>query len=319
MRRELIKRAVADIEAGAVADTEAGNVKDKEDFMKRKLVRVRGKVLRVVVSLQVLLTPVQMIARAGSLVAQTRPGVTAEEARRARAAAVEFTDRLLRARDLAPVVREMFVADFARRYIQSQAKRTGNTARGEFMFEGVPALQFKTALTAHAESELWPRLYVAANTLLHYGFLTFMAKGGTSAESLEKDLLEVYPPAVRKLFAERPALANFFVKRGDYKAVATLEELRETVETMEQAVRLSREQLDRRLPLKLDRLDANMSALRSVADSMEVQLLPTGDAELMGYTADTRLLRILSPIGLVLILAPEGDRLKVVWASTVRD
>jgi hypothetical protein len=117
--------------------------------MKRTLVRARGKVLRVAVSAQMLLAPAQFLVRAGALAAQARPGVTAEEARRARAAAVEFTERLLRARDLKPVVGEMFVADFARRHVAQEASRGGG--RGDFMFEGVPALQFRRALLAHAE------------------------------------------------------------------------------------------------------------------------------------------------------------------------
>lgn len=285
--------------------------------MKKKKLGVRGKVLRVLLSLQVLAAPAQFVARAGSLVAQARPDVMAEEARRARAAAAEFAERLLRARDFGPVVREMFVGDFARRYVAAQAGRT--EAGGEFMFDGVPALQFKAALGAQAEGELWPRLHVAANNLLHYGFLTFMARGGPSAGTLEKEVLEVYPPEVREMFSERPALANFLVKRGDYAAVATQEELRETVETLERAARLTRERLDARLPLRAERLDANVSELRRVADEMPVEALPAGGEVFMGQPAGTRLLRVLSPVGLVLILTPEGDRMRVVWASTIRD
>jgi hypothetical protein len=134
-----------------------------------------------------------------------------------------------------------------------------------------------------------------------------MAKGAPSADSLEEGLREVYPPAVFEMFAARPTLANFFVKRGDYVAVGTLEELREMVETLERAAALTREQLDRRLPLKPEKLDANMEELRQAADSFEVETLQTADAEFMGYPAGTRLLRVLSPVGLVLILKPEGE------------
>lgn len=277
--------------------------------------RLWGRALRVLVSLQLLIVPAQFGLRVLAFAAQARPGLTAEEAKRARAVAAEFSERLLRARDLAPVVREMFVADFARRYVAEQGKRHGGG--GDFMFDGIPALQFRRELAAaHAESELWPRFYVAANDLLHYGFLTFMAKGGPKPNALEQELRRVYPAEVFELFARRPTLANFFVKRGDYVAVDTLEELRETTETLERAARLTREQLDRNVPLKPEKLDANMGELRRMADRLPVEPLDTGGESFLGYPAGTRLLKVVTPVGLMLILAPDGDKLKVVWAST---
>jgi hypothetical protein len=93
--------------------------------VKSKLAKLRGPLVRVVVSLQLVVTPAQLALRVGAAAAvQTAPGgVLADEAREARELAAVFSERLLRARDLAPLVREMYVGDFARRYVEQQAAR----------------------------------------------------------------------------------------------------------------------------------------------------------------------------------------------------
>ena len=288
--------------------------------MKRKLVKLRGPLARLLLALQLFALPAQFALRAWAMVVQARPGVvSADDARRARAAAAAFAERLLRSRDLGAVVREMYVSDFARRYVEQQSGRAVQGPPRDFMFEGIPSLRFSPALLARPESELWPRLYVAANNLHHYGFLSFMARGGPSPGRLEQEVRDVYPRGVAELFDKNPSLANFLVRKGDYVPVGTTEELRDVVTRLEEAARLTRAALDSRLPLKEEKLERSLGELRRVTESMEVRELQTGGRAFMGYPAGARFFRVLTPVGLDLLLVREGEAMKVVWAHMMRN
>src|SRR5947207_14225930 len=68
-----------------------------------------------------------------------RGGLTKEEERQAREVAAAFTDRLVETHDFAQVVSELYVGDFAARYVRRDAASAAR-GRGEtIMLAGWPA------------------------------------------------------------------------------------------------------------------------------------------------------------------------------------
>lgn len=248
-------------------------------------------------------------------------GVTKEEGRRAREVAAAFTDRLIETRDFAPVVRELYAGDFMSRYLKRESAGQARAGSKTFMLEGVPALSFKESLAAHADDEYWPRLYVAAQTFLHFSFLSLYSRrslkelGG--ADDLDsQEILDVYPPEVFKLFDSNPTLANFLMKKGPPVDVGTTDELRAVTVTLEEAVRLTRARLDERLA-KGSHLAENLRLMKAAAARTKVELLTEG--EFMGYPPGTRFFKLFTPVGYSLILVEDGGAMKVVWASVPSD
>src|SRR2546423_293995 len=138
--------------------------------MKQDVLKVR---LSSALLLTLLLAQGALPARAGQA---GRAGVTKEEEREAREVAAAFTNRLVETHDFAPVVKELYVGDFMSRYLKHELDAGPHSESARFMLEGVPALSFREALAARGDSEYWPRLYVAAQSFLHFGFLSILSK-----------------------------------------------------------------------------------------------------------------------------------------------
>jgi len=247
--------------------------------------------------------------------------LTKEEERQAREVAAAFTDRLIETHDFAQVVSELYVGDFAARYLKREAASAAR-GRGEtFMLAGVPALSFKETLAAR-DDEYWPRLYVAANNLINYGFLLLLSKKtlkelGDPDKFDEREMLAIYPPEAVKVLDSDPTTANFLKMKTRPVEVATPEDLREVTTTLEEAARLTRAGLGERLP-RGARLEQNLGMLNAASARTPVELLPS-DEDFSGYPKGTRLFRVFAPIGYNLTLLKEGGSMKIVWANMPED
>jgi len=135
---------------------------------------------------------------------QAGGGLTKDEERQAREVAAAFTDRLVETHDFAKVVGELYVNDFAARYLKREAASAARGMGESFMLAGVPALSFKKTLAARDDDEYWPRLYAAANDIIHYGFLLLLSKKTLKELSDpekfdEREMLAVHPPDAVKV------------------------------------------------------------------------------------------------------------------------
>jgi len=187
----------------------------------------------------------------------------------------------------------------------------------------VPALSFRETLAARGDSEYWPRLYVAAQTFMHFGFLSILSKkslkevfGGEGGFD-QKDMLDVYPPEAVKVLDGNPTLANFLLKKGPPVDIETPDDLRRVTTTLEEAVRLTRARLDERLA-KGGHLAQNLQMMKEASARTEVELLPTG-GEFLGYPEGTRFFKVFTPVLYELILVKDGGAMRVVWASVPSD
>jgi hypothetical protein len=252
--------------------------------------------------------------------------LTKAEESEAREVAAAFSDRLAGTRDFASVVREMYAEGFMARYLKRAARwAAGSSEAGpkadSFMLEGVPALDFKSGLAADADDENWPRLYAAANDVMRFGFLMYLSKKSLkeldeSEDFDESALFDVYPPEALRVLDANPALANFLKRKGRGVEVETPEDLRSVTLAMEEAARLTRASLDKRLSSSA-LLEENMSMLKSAQAKMGVTLVE--DEEALGYTKGTRLFRVFASAGYDLLLVKEGGKMKVAWATFPHD
>ena len=242
--------------------------------------------------------------------------VTKEEEAEAREVASAFFERLFETHDFAAVVGELYVSDYMPRHFRSRLAVNERAADSTFMLDGVPSLSFDSRLAAHADDEHWPRLFVAANNFMHYGFVSMfsrkdMEEMGDPEKIADADMLAAFPPEAVEVLGANPSLANFIRKKGDDVDVLTLEELRAVTEGMEKAERLTRAGFDERVPAT-EKLERNLAMLRALPAREDVSLV--ADAEAFGYPEGTRLFRVFAPVCYNLILVREGERLKIVWA-----
>lgn len=276
---------------------------------------MRKELLRVALVLVLLLN---VLATRGA--SQTQKGsLTKAEETDARAVAAVFTERLFETHDFGAVVREFYVEDYMPRYLRSQYA-AGRERDSTFMLDGVPSLSFSRQLAARAEDENWPRLFVAASNMIHYGFARLLSR--KSLEELsdpekfdDKDLFNAYPPEAVKILDANPALANFLKMKGPAVDVKTAEELRAATESMEEAAGLSRASLGERVREGAT-LKRNIAMLKTASERTEVSLVD--DAEAFGYPEGTRLFKIFA-VSYDLLLVRDGGRMKVVWAFVPED
>jgi len=250
-----------------------------------------------------------------------RGRVTKEEEAEAREVAAAFFNRFFETHDFATVVDELYVSDYVSRYVKGQHDGKRRETDSTFMLEGIPSLSFSRRLAAHADDELWPRLFVAANNVMHYGFVSTLSRKtveemGDPEKFEESDMLAAYPPEALKVFDANPVLANFIEKKGDEVDVKTLEELRAVTEGMEEAERLTRARFAERVPAT-GKLEHNLSMLRALPANEDVSLV--AGAEEFGYPEGTRLFKVFAPFCYDLILVREGEKLKIVWAFVADD
>ena len=254
-----------------------------------------------------------------------RGGVTYEEEREARAVALAFSKRLEETQEFAVVVGEMYAKDFMSHNLKREAGWAENSSEKEseaktFRLEGVPALSFEMSLAAREDDEYWPRLYAAAYDMLRLGGLALLSKRRpdgeddpeTTDEELEKLLREAYPPEAVRILDSNPALANLLKRNCHSAAVKTPEELREVTLKLEEAARLTRASLAGRPPSG-ESLASEQRMLNSLAATADVSLVK--NAEAFGYAKGTRLFRIFTSAGYILILVKEGGTMKVAWTT----
>src|SRR2546423_14854004 len=195
--------------------------------------------------------------------------LTKEEERQAREVAAAFTDRLIETHDFAQGVGELYVSDFAARYLKREAASAAR-GRGEtFMLAGVPALSFKKTLAARDDDEYWPRLYAAANDIIHYGFLLLLSKKTLKELSDpekfdEREMLAVYPPEAVKVLDSNPTTANFLKMKGRPVEGARPDDRREGTTTFEDAAGLTRAGRGERRP-RGARLEQNLGMLKAAS------------------------------------------------------
>lgn len=206
------------------------------------------------------------------------PKLTEEEEREAIAVGERFVRRLQETGDVAPLLRELFVADYAERL-----RRQESSVR--------PHLLLGKSVAAQASEEELKRYYIALNNagylggLLSASYEASQTKDEVDGKEHEPKLEELLPPDIMLLFKNDPILASLTEEQGSERIqseeeptrpnemtgetapekesgnapIQTLEQLRNFTSTLEEAARLSRKHLAA-LPTRLNWLDRHEGA-----------------------------------------------------------
>jgi hypothetical protein len=234
---------------------------------------------------------------------------TESEAQQAQETAVEFTLRFAESKDLAPIVKDLYFDDFVKRYLESRARDPVLSTTPHAYF--LPGLDYNSRLLTEAGPADWQRFYIAANNFLLFGFVSAMKKGSESAEIKPGDM---YPASVISLLARNPNLENMIEKKGRSRPIGTVEEFRGATLTLEEAGGILRQEFGTGSLMKVDR--SQLAALMKQDDFFKPQVNVL-DGDLFQFPKGTRMIVIKTPLGLQLMLAREGPRLKIFWTEII--
>lgn len=236
--------------------------------------------------------------------------VTQVEEREAREVARQFTLQFIRTKDLAPIVKDLYWSDFIERYKQSRSKDLNGNSTDLLLVSG---LDYNSRLLTEGNSVDWQRFYIAANNFLLLGFLAGLKH--YSGEKADIKPTDIYPSSVIKLLDKNLNLANMIVRKGSSKAVGSVEEMRNATATLEQAVSVIRQKERGR---SLARIEKKLTKVMTEDDFFKPQLEVT-DQDFFGFPKGTRITLIKTPIGLVLMLARDSNRLKIFSTEIIAD
>jgi hypothetical protein len=257
----------------------------------------------VVVFLLVALTLMPTVSSA----ATSGQKITEAETAEAREIAQQFTDRLLESKDLATIVRDLYVSDFMARYKTRSANRDFQGAPHIYF---VPGVDYDYRMLTEAKAEDWQRFYVAANNFIFFGFISVIKNGPENLDRLKS--ADMYPASVARLLRRNPNLANMIEKQGPGKAISSAQEMRDASATLERANAIMRQSLQGKPAAKID--SKGMVAELKDDDFFQPHLDIT-DEVFFDFPKGTRLVRIVTPLLFQLTLVRVEGRLKILWTE----
>ena len=250
---------------------------------------------------------------------------TAEELKAAREISSRFVQRITETGDIEPLIKEMFVADFMRRYvkerkIEERKIETSKDRETHTLF--APGTEYDTVLLDKATDEDWRRFYIATFNFMQYGF-TYVFNSETKSLAagkkeddidLERLTSDMYPPTVIELFGTDPVLRNFVRKQGPPRPIRTVEELRNVNSLLEKALKILytgsaavNGKLSETSKIVLKKLIENPD--KDSDPSLEVC-----DDECYGFAKGTRMLNVYAVPSYILLIAKVGSDYKVIFA-----
>jgi hypothetical protein len=237
------------------------------------------------------------------------PQVTETEIRESQEIAVEFTLRFAEMKDLA---KELYFDDFMARYVKFRVGAPDFNHGSHVYF--APGLEYDSGLLTVGTVADWQRLYLAANNFLLFGFIRGMTRVSKDADDVKAG--DIYPSSVIRLLAKNRHLENMIVKKGAQQPLSTVEEMRDTAATLEQANAILRQEFGSKSLLEVSREELSKMIKPDTFFKPQLEVL---DEPYFEFSKGTRLLFINTPLGLRLMLARDGDKLKIFWTEIIAD
>lgn len=250
---------------------------------------------------------------------QSQEEITREEAKRAQEVADLFVKRMIETGDLAPVIDELFVADFIQRYIKHQKNISQESnAPSEIFF--APGLWYKPDLLNQATEDDWRRFYIATYNFLYQVFIVGMNRvandllNGNTPD--DKEIESIFPQKISEFFNAHPILKNFIRRKDKQIPIGALEEMRSATVTLEQGLRLLREEVGSGQIKPSDESKKVLEMLNH--PDLEKHFVEVSEKEYYGFPPRTRALLTHIPLPLMLgvILVDVNGKYKIVWAES---
>jgi hypothetical protein len=248
---------------------------------------------------------------------QSQDEITREEYKSAQETVDLFVKRFIETGDLAPVIDELFVADFIQRYKKHQ-KNIGQESNAPSEIFFAPGLWYKPDLLNQATDDDWRRFYIATYNFFYQVFIVGMnrmandlLKGNTPDD---KEIESIFPQKISEFFNAHPILKNFIRGKDRQIPIGALEEMRSVTVTLERGLRLLREELGSG---QLKPSDESKKAIEMLNRwDLVNPLVEVSEKEFYGYPPGTRALLIQPPLMFGLILVDVNGKYKIVWAES---
>jgi len=249
------------------------------------------------------------VSSAKSVFLTDKPRATQAEEKEARELALQFTIKFAETQDLLPIVRDLYFDSYVERY-KSFKTRELNAKPVALYF--APGLEYSSPLLTAANSEDWEGFYVATNNFLLLGFISALQRQSDEMPNVKAS--DLYPSEVIELLHTNPTLANMIERKGPARALGTVEEMRAAAATLAQAVTMIREK-HKGGPSLITNKDGLAEVI--MQDEFFKPRVEVLDEDFFSFPKNTRILFMNTPIGLQLMLARDGDRLRIFWTELI--
>ncbi len=227
---------------------------------------------------------------------------TNAEEKEARDLVTKFTIVFTETQDLTPIIKDFYFRDFVERYKGFKTKAL-NSKHVDLYF--APGLEYSSQLLTAADSKDWEGFYVATNNFLLLGFISGLKVYSNETRDIRAS--DLYPSEVIELLHSNPTLANMIERKESVKAVGTVGEMKAATATLSQAVAMIREK-NKGGPSLITKKDELKKVI--MHDELFKPRVEVLDENFFGFPKNTRILFIITPIGLQLMLARDADRLR---------
>jgi hypothetical protein len=237
--------------------------------------------------------------------------LTEIEKQQAREVAIQFTTRFVETLDLNPLVKDLYRSDFIERF---KKERSEDLADRSVDLYFVPGLDYNSRLLTAAGTDDWQRFYIAANNFLFFGFMSGIRNFSVNSKELKPS--DLYPSSVINLLDSNSNLANMIKRKGNSRAVSSVEEMQKATAILEQAAAIMRKKLTGKASLNIETRE--LVRLMNEDELFRPQLEIVKD-ESFGFPKGTRFVFINTPLLFRLILVKSDGELKILSAEYVVD
>jgi hypothetical protein len=301
--------------------------------------RKEGAMTRRALRIATILTIIQSLLFFPAPVSRAQDGLTQAEIILAKETAELFMKRLDETGDFSSVIDEMYVEDFIERYIQQQM-REGKESDSFTDIYFAPG-KYKRDLLKLATVEDWRRLYIAANNFMYHIRITGLNKHAddflNGRELDDETADECIPSKVIELFNNHPILKGCFgfedgksgesnpaegaqiggaLEESGPKSVETPEEMQNVTETLQEGLRLLKDQGDYS-PRLTDTAESALAVniLKLEEKGLMEPMIKVADKKFLGLPPGTRVLAVPTSFRFWLEIAEVNGKHKIVRAQ----
>lgn len=245
------------------------------------------------------------------------PTLTKAEEDEAYELSTRFAIRFIETLDFSPLIDEFYFSDFTQRN-RDFSLRTIEESEGVTY---LPGLEITKKAVREGTNEDWQRFYISANSFLFFSLVLSMSKAADKKDpDFDAILTKLIGPEIRGLLDANPNLKNFIVKKGEYIPFNSAQDLRKGAEVIEKATALLHKKHPRKELTKKRLKEFTNGLIEARKEEIFQPTLEVTDEDgYFGFPIGTRIIMINLPIGIKLIAAKDGDRLKVFTTSIVAD
>lgn len=228
--------------------------------------------------------------------------LTSAERNEAETAAIQFALRFSQTKDITPLLPELYSKDVIELYKNKTLSGIDANTKTVFLSSGLDA---DPKILKQLDANDWKNLYVSLN---NFDLSMFGVLVKASLTGKEPDMDKIFSTRLKELFNSNEYLSNAMDKEEGAKPINSVDALRKTIDTLNQATKIFNEDnefsfTEKELRVFLDEFYKRKELKVDVEFS---------DAEYPSLPNKTRVINIVSPILYSLSLAKENGNLKII-------